>query len=354
MLTLGRPLEPNSQEFGRLLQGIVERARWSNDGPLVRDLEQRTGEALDWPHVVAMSSGTSALTAALLALGLPRGAEVITTPLTFRATALAIEAAGLRPVFAAVDPDTLLLSVDAVEQAMSPRTGAILPVHLFGLAADPRFEDLAEARGLPVVYDAAHSFDVTQGIAGRGTATAYSLHATKLLHTGEGGLLCTEDEAVAERARTIRNFGLVGHAGTGPGMNAKLSEVSAAVGLAMFDRLEAEVARRTQVRAAYAAALGSSTRAHSHAPDHVRSVVMEVIRCDPGLQSQLVRELAERGIAARIFPALTSVGERFQGASIAGTTSAAIDELSRSVIALPIHGSVKGDHLEHIAEVLGT
>lgn len=353
MLTLGRPLEPDSQEFGRLVQGIVERARWSNDGPLVRQLEQRAGDALGWPHTVAVSSGTSALTTALLTLGLPRGAEVITTPLTFRATALAIEAAGLRPVFAAVDPDTLLLCPDAAEQAVGARTGAILPVHLFGLAADPRFDDLAEAHGIPVVYDAAHTFDVTQGIAGRGTATAYSLHATKLLHTGEGGLLCTRDEAVEERARAIRNFGLAGQAGTGPGMNAKLSEVSAAVGLAMFDRLEEEIARRRQIRAAYTTALASSTSARSHATGHVRSVVMEVIRCEPALQSQIVNELAERGIAARVFPALTSVGEQFHGASITGATSAAIDALSRSVIALPIHGSVHDDHIDRIAEVLG-
>jgi len=353
MLTLGRPLAPEPDRFEQLFREVCERARWSNDGPLVRRLEHETARMLGWSASVAVSSGTTALTTALLSLGLPEGAEVITTPLTFRATALAIEAARLRPVFAGVDPETLLLDAGAAERAIGPRTGAILPVHLFGLAVDPALDDLAGASGLPVVYDAAHAFELENGISGRGAATAYSLHATKLLHTGEGGLIGTDRTEIADRARRIRNFGLEDGTGAGPGMNAKLPELSAAIGLSMMGRLDAEIAQRKRVREGYAEAMRTSTRVRPHAPGHERSVVLEAIRCDPRHQLEIMSELAAVDVLARSFPALCAPGERYATAPISGAAPSEMDALARSVIALPIHGSVTEHDIERIADVLG-
>lgn len=352
-VTLGQPLAPDAALFGTLAQGIWERARWSNGGPLVAELEQRLAQAEGWGHVLATASGTSALTTALLALGLPRGGEVITSALTFRATPLAIEAAGLTPVFVASDRETLTLDASAVEQAIHARTVAILPVHLFGVAADPALDALGEAHALPVVYDAAHAYGFAD-IVGRGTATAYSLHATKLLHTGEGGFVATDDGQLDQRLRYAVNFGIDRAHDVHAGINGKMSELAAAVGLATFPKVAGEVAAREALRAAYTAAAERGSRVRPHAPGSARALVMEVVRCDPRDQARIIEELAARDVIARRFPALCGDGERYADHPVAGSTAHDADQLSRSVIALPLHGRVRPAHVDAITEVLAS
>lgn len=350
-VTLGQPLAPDPALFAELAGGVWQRARWSNGGPLVAELERRLEQETGWRHALAAASGTSALTAALLALDLPRGGEVVTTPLTFRATALAIESAGLTPVFAAVDPDSLNLDPEAVATAIGPRTVAVLPVHLFGVAADPALESVAAEYGLPVVYDAAHAYGSAEIVA-RGSITAYSLHATKLLHTGEGGFIATQSDELDARARHAVNFGIDGASDRGAGINGKLAELAAAVGLATLPRLADEIAARKALRAAYTAAAATGGRLRPHLPGRPRALVMEVLRCDPADQSRIVLELAQRGIAARTFPALCAPGQRYADAGIAGTDAAAMAELARTSIAFPFHGRVLPEHVASITEVL--
>ncbi len=350
-VTLGQPLPPDPAVFADLAEGVWARGRWSNGGPLVGALERRLEESEGWAHVVAAASGTTALTAALLALGLPRGGEVITSPMTFRATPLAIEAAGLTPVFAAVDPETLTLDPDAVAGAIGDRTVAILPVHLFGVAADPALDAVAASHGLPVVYDAAHCSGWPD-IAGRGALTAYSLHATKLLHTGEGGFVATGSDRLADAVRRVVNFGIDGGTDPGTGLNGKLSEIAAAVGLATLPNVAAEVAARTALRESYMAAAESGSRARPHAPGRRRSLVMEVVRCDPSDQAALLQELAERDVVARTFPALCAAGQRYADSPLTGAGVGAMTALANSVIALPFHGRVDRSHCEAVSEVL--
>lgn len=352
-VTLGLPLAPDAELFAALAQGVWERARWSNGGPLVAELERRLAQTEGWSHAVATASGTAALTTALLALRLPRGGEVITSPLTFRATALAIEAAGLTPVFAAADPDTLTLRPDAVAQAIGERTVAILPVHLFGIAADPALDELGRAHALPLVYDAAHAYGLAD-VVGRGAATAYSLHATKLLHTGEGGFVATDDGQLDQRARQSVNFGLDGAHDLHAGINGKMSELAAAVGLATFPKLAAELAARATLRDRYVAAAARSSRVHVHSPGHVRAFVMDVVRCDPQAHSRILEELAERDVVARAFPALCGAGERYADHPVVGSSAGETEELSRTVIALPFHGGVQPSHIDSITEVLSS
>lgn len=349
-VTLGQPLAPDPALFAELAAGIWERGRWSNGGPLVTELERRLEEASGWPHAVATASGTSALTAALLALELPHGGEVITSPLTFRATALAIEAAGLTPVFAAADAVTLNLRADAVAEAITDRTVAILPVHLFGVAADPELDALADARELPIVYDAAHAYGFAD-IVGRGTLSAYSLHATKLLHTGEGGFVATGSDALDSAVRHAVNFGIDGGSDRRAGFNGKLPELAAAVGLAALPRLAAEVAARESLRAAYTRLVSASSRVLEHAPGAARALVVEVVRCAPDDQSRILRELAERDVIARAFPALCAEGQRYDEAIVVGSSGQAQAELARSAIALPFHGRVGQEHIDAISEV---
>lgn len=349
-LRLGSPLPPDSVRLTAALERIRASGRWTNDGPLATELELRFAAREGAAFASAVSSGTTALTVALLALDLPPGAEVVTSPLTFRATAMAIEAAGLSPVFAAVDPESLTLDALAVERALSPKTGAILPVHLFGLPVDAAVDAVAADRGLPLVFDAAHAFGA--GVAGRGTATAYSLHATKLLHTGEGGMIATDDPTVASRVRRIRNFGIDDDHDDGPGVNAKLSEVAAAVGLAMWDDLDAEIDARRRVRDAYAAAIASSTRVRHHGHGFDRALLFDAVRCEPGQQSAILDDLAGVDVVARRFPALSSAGGRFATARLVGATREQMSALSDSLVALPIHGRITAEQLAAVCAVL--
>lgn len=348
-VTLGLPVAPDPDIFAALARGVWERARWSNGGPLVARLEQELAARGGWRHAIATSSGTAALTAALMALDLPAGGEVITTPLTFRATTLAIEAAGLTPVFAAVDADTLNLSAAAVIEARSERTVAIVPVHLFGLAVDRAIDQVAAAHGLPVVYDAAHAFGLPE-VADRGTLTAFSLHATKLLHTGEGGFVATNDDALAQRVREVINFGIDNNGGHA-GFNGKLAELPAAVGLAVIPRLEAEITARRGLRARYAEIFKASGRARQHAPGIDRALIIEVFRCEPSDQQFILNELAERDVIARAFPALVD-GGRFGDFPVIGSSAEEAIATAKTVIALPFHGGVDLGAIAAIEKVL--
>ena len=348
-LTLGLPIRPDSDLLASLMAEALAADRWTNSGVLAERFEHDVASLVFSPHAVVVSSGTAALTVALMALGLPTGGEVITSPVTFPATSHAIEAAGLVPRFAAVDPATLNLDPAAVAEAITARTVAIVPVHLFGVAVDPELDIVAGSHGVPVVYDAAHAFGFAP-IAGRGSASAYSLHATKLLHTGEGGVITMNDPSIADAARRARNFGLSPDGVAGQGTNAKLPELSAALGLAVLPGLETEVRARVELRAAYADIVQRSRRVSAHAPGCERALVMEVVRCAPEDQETLVRDLAAEGIIARVFPVLTAPGSRYAGHPVVGEGLAA--ELARTVIAIPFHGRVRPEHLAALERVL--
>lgn len=347
--TLGLPLRPDLDLLALLLTQVIEADRWTNSGALAQRLEHEVATLISSPNAILTSSGTSALTVALMALGLPAGGEVITTPLTFAATAQAIEGAGLVPRFAAVDPVTLTLDPLAVRKAITPNTVAILPVHLFGVAVDPEVDAIAHAHGLPVVYDAAHAFGFAS-IAGRGAASAYSLHATKLLHTGEGGVIATNDAGIADAARRARNFGLTAEGVAGHGTNAKLPEMSAVLGLAVLPHLRAEVQARMELRGAYTEIVSHSSRVAPHAPGVDRALVMEVVRCAFDDQHDLLRELAAIGVTGRVFPTLTSGDSRWAGQRVVGASDG-LDEIARTVIALPFHGRVEQKHVDAIERV---
>lgn len=349
--TLGQPLPPDRLILDELIDRIIASGRWSNDGPLVRELETRLAADLGWTSIAAASSGTAALTVALLALDLPPGSEVITSPLTFPATVQAIETAGQVPVFAGVDPDTLCLDPESVHAAIGPRTAAILPVHLFGVAADPKLDDIGVQAGLPVVYDAAHAYDFPP-ITGRGDATAYSLHATKLLHTGEGGLVATDDAVLADSLRQVRTFGLQGGVVAGRGTNAKMSEHTAALGLAVIPQVPSEVEARQRLRDAYEIALAGSSRYRVHASGRSRALVMEFVRCDPQDQQHLLHDLASKGVIGRSFPALCASGHRYVDVPLVGADRGDVVDLARSGVAIPLHGRVTDAALDAITAVL--
>jgi len=217
------------------------RSGWMTSGPRAAELERRAAELLEAEHVLALSSGTAALHLALLAVGVGPGDEVVTSSLTWPATANVVVHCGATPVFADVRPGDLNLDPDAAHALVGPKTKAILPVHLYGQPAD--LDPLLEL-GLPVVEDAAHAFESRyrgRKIGSIGAATCFSLYATKNVAAGEGGLVATNDPAVARAIDDLR----VMRRGHGslydfavPGYKANLSDVLAAIALAQLDKLE--------------------------------------------------------------------------------------------------------------------
>jgi dTDP-4-amino-4,6-dideoxygalactose transaminase len=217
------------------------RSGWLTSGPRAALLEDRAAAYLDAKHVLSVASGTAAMHLALLALGVGPGDEVITTTITWPATANVIEHCGARPVFCDVRPDDLNIDVSLVPRLVTERTKAILPVHLAGQPCD--LDPLLEL-GLPVVEDAAHGFEsVYRGrkVGGISDATCFSLYATKNVAAGEGGLVATNRDDVAERIRAMR----LTRRGDGsrydqttPGFKANLSDVLAAIALVQLERLD--------------------------------------------------------------------------------------------------------------------
>lgn len=220
-------------------------------GPKVEQFERQFAEFIGTDFAVAVSNGTSALFIALEAMGVGPGDEVVVPPLTFFATIAAVIQVGAKPVFADIDPDDLCLSPESVRQSLSPRTKALLPVHLYGAAAKmDQLMDIAEGHGLLVLEDCAQAIGSQQKgrtVGTIGQAGAFSFMATKHITTGEGGMITTNSAEVAQSCRVIRNHGMTDrdtHARLG--FNNRLNEIGAALGLVQMTRLPWLLAKRIE------------------------------------------------------------------------------------------------------------
>lgn len=234
-------------------------------GPRVPEFERRFAGFVGAPHASAVSSGTTALHLALRAIGVSDGSEVVTTPFSFVATANAAVYERARPVFADIDPVTLNLDPDAARAAVTDRTSAIVPVHIFGYPADmPAFE----AMGVPVVEDAAQGLGARHGdgpaVGGRGNPSIFGFYPNKQLATGEGGMITLGDDAMKVRIDSERNQGRapdmdwLDHDRLG--FNYRLSDVACAIGLAQMDRLDGMLADRARAAGWYREALADLER----------------------------------------------------------------------------------------------
>ena len=266
------------------LAGPVD-SGWLVQGPKTTELENRVAALAGCAHGVAVSSGTTALFAALAALGVGPGDEVVTSPYSFPATANVIVHLGAKPVFVDIDLETYNLDPELIEAALTPRTKAIMPVHQVGLPADmDRINDIARAHGLVVVEDAACALGSTykgRPIGPGSDGACFSFHPRKVLTTGEGGMIVTDSAELADRLRRIISHGLEGEKGyTEFGYNFRLSDLHSAVGLAQIPFFEEHLARRRKLAAAYDADLAGDERIVTpFVPDYA----------GPNYQSYLVR-----------------------------------------------------------------
>lgn len=245
LLHVGGPNIGSRDRFLELLNGALDAVWLTNDGPLVQELERRIAALAGVRECVLVCNGTVALEIAARSLEL--SGEVIVPSLTFIATASALSLLGLKPVFCDVDPRTYCLDPAHVADLITSSTSAILGVHLFGRPCDVQgLQRISDEHGIALFYDAAHAFGCSaQGrmIGGFGRCEVFSFHATKFFNTFEGGAIVTDDQALADRMRSTRNFGLVGPESVKyVGGNGKLTEVCAAMGIANLESLEEFIA----------------------------------------------------------------------------------------------------------------
>lgn len=257
-LHVGRPNIGDRDQFLRLAGEMFDRRWLSNNGPLVVEFEKRVAGHLGVKHCIAMCNGTIALEIAIRALGMT--GEVIIPSYTFVATAHALHWQGITPVFADIDPDTHNLDPAAVRRMITSRTTGIIGVHLWGRPAPVEaLQAIADEHGLQLMFDAAHAFGCSHGgkmIGSFGRAEVLSFHATKFFNTFEGGAVVTNDDALAETMRLMRNFGFAGFDNViHPGTNGKMVEVCAAMGLTNLDYIDTVIDANRRNHDAYAAAL---------------------------------------------------------------------------------------------------
>jgi dTDP-4-amino-4,6-dideoxygalactose transaminase len=349
------PFLPPQDEYQKLVEGVWNRKWLTNNGPLVQELEASLTDSLGLTHVSCLNNGTTAIQFALRALEL--SGEIITTPFSYVATTSSLVYERCTPVFVDIDKDTLNIDPEKIEAAISPRTSAILATHVYGNPCDVvRIEEIAEKHDLKVIYDAAHCFGVElngQSLLNHGDASTISFHATKLFHTIEGGAVVSKSLDVIKKVNKLRNFG---HAGPdhfeGVGINGKLSEMHAAMGLANLKYIDSILEKRKRDFELYRANLESSDLQIAISNDenvkHNYSYFPILLQNENECAS-LGEALLRAGVQSRryFYPLLSELDyvSKSEGLQIA------IQE-SRRVMCLPLFYDLKEEEITYICGVI--
>jgi dTDP-3-amino-3,4,6-trideoxy-alpha-D-glucose transaminase len=335
------------------IRRVVARG-WFILGPELDAFEQEFSRASGAARTVGVGTGTDALAIALRALGIGPGTEVITSPLSAAYTALAIAAAGARPVFADIDPGRLTLDPAATAAAVTPRTAAIMPVHLYGQAADmPALMKVAERHGLAVIEDCCQAHLATcnnQPVGSFGAAAAYSFYPTKnLAALGDGGALTSNDGAIADRAKRIRNGGQgERYRHDEFGVNSRLDEMQAAILRARLQLLPAWTERRRALGREYRAALKDAA-AVTVPPQHDAGHVYHLFPVLSPARESIREQLAAAGIETLIHYPIPIHRQR---AVATGDACPIADRVCAEVFSLPLHPALATDSVLRVAAAL--
>jgi dTDP-4-amino-4,6-dideoxygalactose transaminase len=360
-LALVRPsLPPESvlDDIRKILSGPV-----LTNGPYVRELEERAADYLGVRYCVAVSSGTSGLMLILRVSALT--GDVVIPSFTFAATAHVVEWNGLRPVFADVDPETLLLSPEAVRRAVTTHTSAILGTHTYGTPCDAEgLWEVAQSAGAKLFFDAAHAFGSQHNgkrVGGFGDAEVFSLSPTKVLVASEGGIIATNDETLAEGCRIGRDYGNPGDYDCQfVGLNARMSEVHAAIAIGSLTDLNERIGRRNALAGLYREALETFPGvSFPKVPEGDRSTYKDfTMLVDPdgfGLDaSGLQRALAAEGIESRRYysPPVHAMGA-YRYLSASSGDLPVTDSAASRVITLPMWTGMTDRHVARVADAVG-
>jgi dTDP-4-amino-4,6-dideoxygalactose transaminase len=357
-----RPTLPPIAEFRQGLEEIWDNQWLSNRGPVARRLEKKLAEVLQTKNLSLFTNGTLALEIALQ--GLRLSGEVVTTPFTFAASTNALTRAGLKPVFADIEPDHFNLDPDRVAAAITPRTTAILAVHVFGIPCRlAALAAIAERCKLLLIYDAAHAFGVTvdgASIAGFGDVSMFSFHATKPFHTGEGGALTFRRTELKDVFDTLANHGLEpGGDVREPGTNGKMTELQALMGELMLERFAPAIAQAGLIEAVYRERLAEVPGIDASAPPPVGVRVNHAFM--PALVEPCLFGLSRDALDAalqryNVFP------RKYFHPLVSGMTAYRQDaqrdpldcarRVSEQVLALPIYAELAIDDVHRICDLI--
>ena len=350
MIPISRPLigaEEQERVAATLASGILAQ------GPRVRELEERFAEFVGAPHAVATSSGTTALHLALLALGVGPGDEVITTPLTFIASANAVLHAGGRPVFVDVDETSFNLDPDRVEAAITDRTRAIMPVDLYGNPAGiEALAEIAERRGLALVEDACQAHGASAGgrRAGAWGIGAFSFYATKNMTTGEGGMVTALDPGFADRVRLLREHGMrIRYRHEIVGYNFRMTDVHASIGLAQLDKLLGSNERRRAIAARYSRELRGVVC--PSVPSGVEHAFHQYTLRVPE-RDRFIERLTEQGVGTGIYYAVPVHRQRPYVEAYGDLRLPVAERLAEEVVSIPVHPGLTDADVSRVIEVV--
>lgn len=363
LITVTSPLIPPLEEFTPYLEDIWKRKWLTNNGHYHQELEKALCEYLKVPYISLFTNGTLPLMAALQALRIT--GEVITTPYSFVATTHSLWWNGIKPVFVDIDPVTCNLDPDKIEAAITPRTTAIMPVHVYGNPCDTkRIQKIADKYGLKVIYDAAHAFGVEvdgKSILNEGDMSTLSFHATKTYNTIEGGALVCHDEKTKQRIDYLKNFGFAGETTVvAPGINGKMDEVRSAYGLLGLKHVDAAIAKRKEVAKFYREALQGIKGIHfmndiegvkhnySYFPIFIDEKEYGMSRDELYFKMK-----ADNVLGRRYFYPLISTFSTYRGLESSKPANLPIShKVADSVICLPMHHELQLENIEGIISLI--
>lgn len=353
-----QPFMPPLEEFIPYLEQIWKNKWLTNNGPFHQQLEQALCDYLGVEHLALFANGTIALVTALQALRIT--GEVITTPYSFVATAHSLLWNGLTPVFVDIDPTTCNLDPEKIEQAITPHTTAIMPVHCYGTPCNvERIQQIADTYGLKVIYDAAHAFGVKykgESLLNHGDLSVLSFHATKVYNTFEGGAIICPDAKTKQRIDYLKNFGFADEVTVmAPGINGKMSEINAAFGLLQLKHVDAAIIRRGEIDAMYRQGLskvkGITCLQEPVETERSFSYFPILVGNDCSLsRERLYDKLKKHNIhARRYFYPIISDMPMYRGLPSASQANLPVAEtLSQQVLCLPIYPDLKQSEIELI------
>ena len=369
IITVTSPLLPPLDEFVPYLEAIWGKQWLTNMGDYHQQLEKELVQYFRVEYISLFTNGTLPLITALQVLGIK--GEVITTPYSFVATSHSIWWNGLKPVFVDVDPETGNLNPEKINDAITKDTSAIMPVHVYGVPCETeRIQEIADKYGLKVIYDAAHAFGVKkngESILKAGDISTLSFHATKTYNTAEGGALICHSKEMKQRVDYLKNFGFEDETTVvAPGINSKMDEIRAALGLLNLKYVNASIARRKDIARSYIALLGNIPGLSLHKPivDSFNSddislnygyfpIFVHADEC--GLSRDfLYFRLRNQGIYARryFYPLITAFSPYNEYASASKDNLPVANKISDSVLCLPIHDQLTDNDIDRIVGII--
>lgn len=368
-ITVTSPLLPPLEEFLPYLKQIWDNKWLTNNGDFHQQLEKELAAYLGVDFISLFTNGTLPLITALQALGVK--GEVITTPYSFVATSHSIWWNGLTPVFVDVDPVTGNMDPEKIEEAVTPDTTAIMPVHVYGVPCDTeRIQSVADKYGLKIIYDAAHAFGVKKNgmsVLRAGDMSTLSFHATKTYNTAEGGALICHSKAMKQTVDYLKNFGFEDETTVvAPGINSKMDEIRAALGLLNLKYIDAAIGRRKEIARLYIDMLAGIPGISVHLPI-LHSVHSDEIELNYGYfpifvdakeyslsRDGLYDKFKENGIFARryFYPLITSFAPYNRLPHTSENELPVSNRLSNQVLCLPIHDRLEDSDIERIVNVI--